>query len=403
MQAIWFDVSIPKVLATQALGRLWSGAYFSGVSPVRLGVVTPLPLGPGQVRVRNLLCGICASDLHIIYSDVDPRVHPAALPGHDRIYLGHEVVSVVEDVGPAVTRLKVGDRVVMQSRFVRTVCAAQGRPPCPACAEGDYAVCESGTANPLTPGVGGGFGEGYTAHEAELWAVPDFLTDEQAALVEPLACSLRAVRRAPPPPQSKVLVIGCGTIGLGIVMALRALHPDVQVYAAARHPQQRALATTNGATLLAGPLLDETARITGATLHKGHFGNRTLTGGFDVVYDSVGQDETVGTALRCTRSRGTTMIAGVHLHPSKLDLTPVVHEEVELKGSFCHGQERWQGDSLSTMDLVSRLLRTGAIDAQPLLTHRFPLAQWREALRTASDKNSGCIKVMFDYRAAPAS
>jgi threonine dehydrogenase-like Zn-dependent dehydrogenase len=198
-------------------------------------------------------------------------------------------------------------------------------------------------------------------------------------------------------------VIGCGTIGLGIVMALRALHPDVQVYAAARHPQQRALATTNGATLLAGPLLDETARITGATLHKGHFGNRTLTGGFDVVYDSVGQDETVGTALRCTRSRGTTMIAGVHLHPSKLDLTPVVHEEVELKGSFCHGQERWQGDSLSTMDLVSRLLRTGAIDAQPLLTHRFPLAQWREALRTASDKNSGCIKVMFDYRAAPAS
>src|SRR3990170_4561323 len=118
MRAVAFDVSVPRILATQALGKLWPGAYFAPTAPVKLRAVEPVLPGPRGIEVANRVCGICASDLHLVFADVDPMVHPAALPGHDRLYLGHEVVSHVVRRGEGVRGLAEGDRVLMESRFL---------------------------------------------------------------------------------------------------------------------------------------------------------------------------------------------------------------------------------------------------------------------------------------------
>src|SRR5262249_14492030 len=150
------------------------------------------------------------------------------------------------------------------------------------------ALCEAEQPPPSSIGVGGGWGEGYICHPAEVWRAPDALTDEEIALVEPLSCSVRAVLRRLPRPGERVLVVGCGTIGLGILSALRALAPSAEMFSFGRYPHQKNLARRLGATLLEGDLLEQAAAATGARLHRGPFGNRTMTGGFDVIYDCVG-------------------------------------------------------------------------------------------------------------------
>ncbi len=397
MRSIFFDASIPRVLATLAAKRLWRNAVFAPTAPLRTADLPTPPLpGPRGVRVANRLAGICASDLHLVYCDVDPLVHPAALPDYERIYLGHEVVGEVVEVGPEVSAVAVGDRVVMKG-FLNPTCASQGiDPPCRSCAAGNYVLCENRSLGGTTPGVGGGWSEAFTCRESEVWRVPADLDDDQAMLLEPLSCGVRAALRRLPRPGERAVVIGCGTIGLATLQALRALAPDAERYAVARHRHQRELAARSGAHLLGRDLLSEVATATGGRVYRGELGNRTMLGGADVVYDCVGTGTTIEQALRMTRAGGTVVVAGVHLHRVKLDLTPVWHQEVDLIGSQSHGHEQWQGEELSTFELTARLIASGTIDTGGFITHRFALADWRRAIETATDKRTGAVKVVFE-------
>ena len=126
--------------------------------------------------------------------------------------------------------------------------------------------------------------------------------------------------------------------------------------------------------------------------------NRMLLGGFDVVYDCVGSAQTTTDSLRWARAGGAVVMVGIKFSPLKVDLTPVWYQEVDLIGVYAHGAEIWDGRPIHTYDLTIDLLRQGKLEAEALITHRFPLEQWREAIRTAQDKRTGAIKVAFDYR-----
>ena len=398
MRAIYFEKNIPKIVAALALKKIWPGVIYSPLAPTVFRDLPEPPLpGPRGIRVKNKVCGICASDLHLLFVDVDPKVHPAALPGNDPMYLGHEVCSEVVDVGAGVTTLKPGARVLMKSRFVGRTCHSQEiSPVCRHCAEGNYCLCANRGRGLGTPGVGGGWGDGYTAHETEVWPAPDFLSDDQVALIEPIACGVRAVMRRIPKDGETALVIGCGMIGLATVQALRAIAPGCNVVAAARYPQQVEHAKKAGAAIADRDLLKAAEDMTGAARYKGEFGNQTILGGFDFVYDCVGSDATIQQSLRLARSGGTVVLVGVNLKPVKVDLTPIWHEEVDLIGEIAHGMESWQGQRLTTFDLTAKLIGEGKIDTSGFITHRFPLDRWREAVQTAVDKQSGAIKVVFD-------
>ena len=400
MRTIYVDKDIPRILLTSILKPVWPGVIFSKVAPTHFAELPEPPLpGPRWVRVKNYQCGICASDLSFLTMAVDPGIAPAALPGLQRFYLGHEPVGEVSEVGPGVTRVHPGDRVIMDTG--NATCAAQEiEPPCPQCARGDPALCENASAGRGVQGVGGGWGDSYTAHESAIYPVPPDISDDQATLIEPLSVALRAVLHRTPAPGQHVLVLGSGTIGLCALQCVKALAPGCHITAVARHPHQVAMARRLGADEVVDgtDIYAATAKITGARLYKGMFGNRMLLGGFDVIYDCVGSAHTLRDSLRCTKAGGAVVVVGIKFRPLKLDLTPVWNQEVQLLGTFAHGQHTWQGTERHDYDLVVDLLRSGKLTSDGFITHRFPLARWREAVRTATDKRSGSIKVVIDQR-----
>ena len=399
MRTIYFEKSIPKIILSKALQPIWPNVIYSRLSPIHFVDLPKQPLpGPNWVRVRNRLCGICASDLHLLLLDVDPRVSPAALPGTKSIYLGHEVLSEVTEVGSGVTTIKVGDRVILDS--LEANCLNQGITPlCRHCREGNPILCENSSQGQGHMGVGGGWGDGFTANEAAFYRVPDDLDDETAVMIEPLSVGVRTALRCLPQPEQRALVVGSGMIGLGVIEAVRVLSPDCHITAMARYPHQVKMARKLGADEVIG---DEDpyasiARITNGRLYTGKFKNRMILGGFDVVYDCVGSDKTLQDSLRWARAGGTVVLAGVNLNPMKVDLTPIWHQEITLTGLFGHGMEEWDGIRKSTYDLTTDLLLKKTLLIDGLITHRFALKHWRTAVRTAKDKHSGAIKVLLDF------
>ena len=402
MRTIYIDKYLPKMLLVKAFTPLWRNVVFSPLSSAHFADVAEPPLpGPHWVRVRNKLSGICASDLSLLYVEADPKTAPAVLPGNQRFYLGHEVVSRVTEIGTAVTMLKVGDRVIMDTAFAGANCATQDIvPACDACRTGNRMLCENASLGTALRGVGGGWSDGYTAHQTEVYKVPDGLSDEQAMMVEPLSVGVRAVLRRLPKADHKVLVLGSGIIGLTVVEAARALAPDAHITAVARYPHQVEMALRLGADeIVRGEDgYEATARLTGAKLYSGMFSSRMLLGGFDVIYDCVGTSQSLQDCLRWTKAGGAVVLAGVKIKPLKVDLTPVWYQEVDLVGLLGHGMEELDGTLVSTYDLTVDLLQQGKLTVDGLITHRFPLERWREAIRTSQDKGSGAIKVAFEYR-----
>ena len=403
MRTIFFDRNIPKALLAKTLRPIWPGVMYSLLSPTQFKELPDESLpGANWIRVRNQLCGICATDLHLFLVEMDPKTAVAALPGTGRIYLGHEAVGVVSEVGRGVTSLKVGDRVIMDSRAgMNPTCLSQEvDPPCRHCREGNFHLCENTSLGRGPLGVGGGWGDSFTAHVSEVYPVPDAVDDESAVLIEPLSVGVHSALRKLPKPGEQVLVIGCGIVGLNGVQAVRALSPDCHITAMARYPHQIEMVRQLGADEVVSQEdpYEATARITGAKLYAGLFNNRMLLGGFDVVFDCVGSARSVQDSLRCTRAGGAVVLVGVSFDQMHVDLSPVWVQEVKLIGSLGHGTEEWNGTRRSTYDLTCDLLLEGKLKTAGLITHHFRLEDWREAIRTARDKRTGAIKVVFDYR-----
>jgi threonine dehydrogenase-like Zn-dependent dehydrogenase len=345
-------------LLTKALRPIWPAVIFSCFSPTRFVDLPEKPLpGPAWIRMRNHLSGICVSDLHLLFVDADPRISPAALPGTERIYLGHEVLGEVTEVGAGVTTLKAGDRVILD--YPEANCLNQEIEPfCRHCREGNPALCENSSLGLSPEGMGGGWGDGITAHETMVYKVPDALDDEMAMMIEPLSGGVRRALRCLPEPDQSVLVVGSGIIGLAVIQAVRALSPDCRISAMARYPQQVKMAEKLGAdeVISQEDSYGASARITSGKLYTGQFKNRMIMGGFDVVYDCVGSKKTMQDSLRWARAGGTVVLVGVNLKPMHVDLTPIWYQKVDLIGLFGHGTEEWNGAKQSTFDLTTDLL-----------------------------------------------
>ena len=404
------DLSPRRVLLTQLLGRFWHGAYLSSFAPLRVEN-TPRQQLPGAqwVRVRNRLAGICGSDLHLIAVDGDLRVAPAALPSHSRSYLGHEVVGEVIEVGDEVQQVQIGDRVALQHGMN---CISSGvMPPCRSCNNGNFTLCEQGNLPGPSP-IGGGWSEEMLLHEQQLFRIPQDMSDEQAVMLEPTSVAVHAVLRRVPEAGERVLIVGAGTIGLLTLQAVRALAPQAEISVLARYPFQVEKATRMGASHIIYPQdsYREVQRVTQAQLYDGLLGNRMLLGGYDVIYDTIGNRGTIHNALRWTRAKGTIVLVGLNLHFMNIDLSPVWYQEINLLGTMGQGMEQWPSGtsdttgSRPTFDITSDLIMQEQLHPEQLITHHFALSNYRTALQTAMEKQQGrAIKIVFDYSMQPAS
>jgi threonine dehydrogenase-like Zn-dependent dehydrogenase len=378
MLALRYTPSLPRYVAARA------GAPAAGGSLALEEIRPPRLPGPGWVPVRPRLSGICGSD-------------QAMLAGKASLYLasftsgpfvpGHEVV------GDIATGPRRGERVVVQPALG---CAVRGiDPPCPECAAGLSALCRNTVDGAVSAGlqtgycrdVGGGWSEGLVAHESQLHAVPEDVPDEDAVLVEPLACALHAAAVADPAPADRIAVIGAGTIGLLTVAALRAREAGVTIVCAAKHSAQEAAARRFGAdhACPADRLAAEGARLTGARRLVGHAGRELLLGGFERVLDCVGSGASLQTAISVCAPRGRVVMVGM---PGSLhaDLSLAWLREIEVRGAY-----GYEADFPAAIELARRL-RPGR-----LIDRGWPLRLYKRALKEAPrGARAGRPKTVFE-------
>ena len=350
--------------------------------------------GPGWTRVRPLLAGICGSDLSTVEGRSSPWFRPlVSFP----FVPGHEVVGLDE----------ADRRVVLEPALG---CEARGITPlCPACSSGATNRCVNLTGGHLRPGLqtgycadtGGGWSQGLVAHVSQLHPVPAGWSDEAAVLVEPMACAVHGALRAPAADgdgtDGVAVVIGAGTLGLGVIASLARWRSEITtVIAVAKHPEQRRLASALGATTVVEPseLRRAVRRRTGSWL----LDNGQLTGGAPVVFDCVGSAPSIGEALAVVAPGGTIVLIGMPGHVG-VDLTGLWQREVSLCGAYAYGPEPTAGGRHSfalAMELIE------ADHLQRLVSASYPLTRHAEAIdHAATAGRRGATKVVFDLRDAP--
>ncbi|MGQ9463081.1 MAG: zinc-dependent alcohol dehydrogenase [Candidatus Fervidibacter sp.] len=408
MRAVQFQKSIVRYVIVKALGKMLPKVMTSPLGMVSLRELEPIKLpSPYWVRVKPKLCGICGSDLAVITAKSSLLLSPLT---STPFTFGHEVVGEVVEVGSAVTKVNVGDRVVVEpalSCFVREIAH-----PCQRCSEGNYACCERVTEGVISAGIqtgycrdtGGGWSEELVAHEWQVFRVPDELDNDVAVLTEPLSCALhatlKALRLTTDDPQT-ALIIGCGTMGLLTIAALRFVEralskKPLKIVAVAKYLHQADWAIRLGANETVKPderLYERLSNLVEAKISRPELGKPTVLGGFDIVFDCVGSENSLGDSVRWTRANGVLAVVGMPAEP-KVNWTSVWFKELKVIGTYAYGVEEWRGKRLRTFELAIDLLKTNTELLNGFVTHRFPLDQWQKAIQTALHAGKhGAIKV----------
>jgi threonine dehydrogenase-like Zn-dependent dehydrogenase len=238
-----------------------------------------------------------------------------------------------------------------------------------------------------------------------LHPLPDSVPDRGGSLYEPVSIACHGLLRASPRDGDPVLIVGAGVIGLTALAALRGLFPDCPVTVLARHAHQADAARACGADHVvmsdpSGAHFEDLAQLVGARV-VGRKTHVMLMGGFPYVVEAVGAPQSVTEALRAVAHRGTVLLLGT-AGISEVDLTPIWYKEAALVGSIDHTIDAGTAPGLAggpdrhSVDRALSVMDAGLLPYDALITHEFPLEDYKEAIETAIDRgNSHAIKVVF--------
>jgi L-iditol 2-dehydrogenase len=323
----------------------------------------PVPgIRDDEVLLRVRASGICGSDVHGFEGRIPDR-RPAGL------VMGHEACGEVADAGARVTRFKAGDRVAVNPLIP---CGA-----CDACAHGWFHMCDAMVTFGSAIRV---FHDGLTAEyaavpERQLARLPDGVSFQEGAVVEPAGNAVHLLNRAVLETGGSVAVFGTGTIGLLVVQAARMAGAR-QVIAVEPNPFRREQARAGGADVAVDPRAeDPVAAVLKAT------GDR----GVDVAAETAGFAVTYRACLEVVRKRGKVIAFGFMEPEVTFSLRRIIYREVSIIGSTAFTYE---------IETALALMAGGRLNVRPLITHTFPLERAQEAYETAADPGSRSIKVL---------
>jgi threonine dehydrogenase-like Zn-dependent dehydrogenase len=396
MKALVFRHNLAREAASAIGGRVDRRAFVSRLAPVRLEDVAELPLPAADwVRVETTFSGLCGSDVKQILLNGSRNNPLTALVSFPHV-LGHEVVG---------RRADTGERVVLNPWLS---CVPRGIDPvCSACREGRYPWCRNFRSGDLPVSIhigncaaaAGAHAERFAAHVSQLFAIPAGVSDEAAVLADPVSVSLRSILLAPPSAGRPVLVYGSGTLAFAVIALVRYLYPAAEVWAATRPGARAVLATRLGAHAVLSSVPDElvaqVARRVGASPLTPWSKRDWLQDGPGVVYDTIGSVETVETSLRLLTTGGTLVVSGVE-PPKRFEWTPLYFKELHVVGSNGFGVEEVGGVAKHAMEHYFDFV-AGGFDLTPVITHRFPLERWDEAVLALKDsRRTGAVKVLLE-------
>ena len=313
---------------------------------IRIDDIEEPEVSAGKVKIKVAWTGICGSDLHEYLAG--PIFVPVDKPhkiSHDiaPIVMGHEFSGEVVEVGAGVSKFKAGDRVV-----VEPILACR---ECEACREGKYNLCGDLGFHGLSGG--GGFSSFTMVDEHMVHRMPDGLSYEQGALVEPAAVALHAVRMSKLKAGDKAAVFGAGPIGLLVIEALRAAGAS-EIYVVELSPQRAEKALELGANVVIDPSKQDAV----ATI-------RDLSkGGVDVSFEVTGVPVVLKQCIDATRYEGETIIVSIWEGEASFHPNRVVLAERNVKGIIAYRH---------IFPAVMELMTQGYFQADKLVTKRIEL------------------------------
>ena len=322
-----------------------AAVFYGSDQPLKVEEVPTPAVGPGEVLVKVAACGVCHTDLHYLDHGVPTFKKPPLI-------LGHEVSGMVAAAGPGVSQWKEGERVLLP--------AVYGCGQCAMCREGRENICEKMIM--FGNNVDGGYAEYIAAPAKDLLALPEEVPLVEGAIIaDAITTPYHAVvNRGRVKPGDRVVVFGCGGIGLNIVQVAAAL----------------------GAQVIAVDLIDaklEWASRLGAqtVLNAQQFERvdkeiRKLTGGgADIGFEAIGNPVVQAQTFASLRTGGRFVMVGFSAKPMSLESGRVMYREMEIVGSL--------GCRAVDYPRVIDLARQGKIKVKELVTARFPLAQINDA------------------------
>lgn len=325
--------------------------------------------GPDEAVIEVAYTGICGTDLHeYLYGPNLIRTSPHPLTGQaPPITLGHEFSGRITALGRPVAGIDIGSRVTVDP------CLRCGT--CRWCTHGEYHICAKGGSVGLA--APGAFARWVTVPVDGLVPIPDPVPDEIAALAEPLAVGLHAVRRGGVQPGDNVLVLGAGPIGIAALLAVRLAGAAV-IYVSEPRAERAERAASLGASEVFDPATTDVRRE--VFLRTGRVGP-------DVVVEATGLPALVELAVTTVRRGGRVVLAGISGGAAALPINQIVPFERTITGSLGYNFD---------IPRVLGLIAAGRLDPSPLLTGIYPLARGIDAFSELDTDRGRHLKILLD-------
>jgi L-iditol 2-dehydrogenase/threonine 3-dehydrogenase len=327
---------------------------------IEFGDVPEPKVSPGQIRLRVRQIGVCGSDVHVNHGKHPFTSYP--------VVQGHEFSGQVEAVGDGVTKVKVGDKATARPQLVCGKC----RP----CRRGDYNICDVLRVEGFqAPGCAQDL---FVTTEERIVPLPDSLTFEQGALVEPAAVGVHSTGRAGELKGKNVAVLGAGPIGNLVAQVVRCrgarniLITDLSDF---RLDIARQCGIENTSNAAKESLAEAAERV---------FGDE----GFDVAFEAVGVEATMDAAIQNIQKGGTIVVLGVFGEKPRIDMSIVGDREQILVGTLMYKHE----DYVKAVELIA----SGEVITKPLVTKHFPFEQYVDAYKFIDVQGDKTLKVMID-------
>lgn len=328
-------------------------------------------VGPEDVLISVRACGICGSDVHGYDGTSGRRIPP--------LVMGHEAAGIVAEVGSAVERFQVGERVTFDSTI------SCGR--CKPCRRGNVNLCVNRRVLGVSCGdyrQHGAFAEFVVVPQNVTYSIPASLSYDEAALLEPVSVALHAVDRVKIESGDRAVVIGTGMIGLLVVQALRVAGCR-EIIAVDIDASRLKLARELGATLTINAAQKDP---------RDMIAEHTDGQGADVAMEVVGNGVALNTAIDSVRRGGRIGLVGNLASEVPFPLQSIVTREITLYGSCASA-----GEYPQAIDLVA----SGAINVKPLISAVAPLAEGAQWFERLYAREPGLMKVVLQPTSEPAA
>jgi len=324
----------------------------------------PIPVPKADEALIKVYCiGVCGSDVHY-YEHGRIGRYVVEQP----IILGHELAGEVVEIGSAVQNVAVGDRVAVEPGVT---C---GR--CEYCKSGRYNLCPD-VVFMATPPVDGAWAEYVTIRSDFLFKLPEGISYEQGALLEPLSVGIHAMNRAKVTPADRILVTGLGPIGLLAIQAAK-MYGVSEIYATDIVPFRQELAKEMGVTAVINPMevnvKDAIEELTGGR-------------GVTVVIESSGNGRAIGDAIKAVKRGGRIVLVGMPAADEiPVEINTIIDSELNVYGLFRYA---------NTYPGAIAALTSGSVDIEKVITHKYSLDETKAAVEMARTQKDTSIKVMI--------